>query len=79
MPSLDFYPNPSVDQFTVNLTAIPEQNKLQIVDIAGSVVFEKDNVMTTETIPCNSLNNGIYFIRLVSNDQILNKKLVINH
>ena len=79
MPSLDFYPNPSVDQFTINLTAIPEQNKLEIVDIAGSVVFEKDNVMTTETIPCNSLNNGIYFIRLVSNDQILNKKLVINH
>jgi hypothetical protein len=79
MPSLDFYPNPSTDQVTINLTAMNEQNKLQIVDITGNVVFEKDNVLSTETIPCNSLNNGIYFIRLISNDQLLNKKLVINH
>jgi hypothetical protein len=79
MPSLDFYPNPSVDQFTINLNAIPEQNMLQITDVTGKVVFEKNNVMTTETIPCNSLNNGIYFVRLISDDQILNKKLVINH
>jgi len=77
--SIDFYPNPSADQFTLNVSAFPEQNKLQIIDLTGNVVFEKDNVLTSETIPCTNLNNGIYFVRLQSNDQVLNKKLVINH
>ena len=79
LSNIEFYPNPSADQFTLNLSSIPEQNKLQITDLTGNVVFEKDNVLSTEIIPCNNLNNGIYIIHLISGDQIVNKKLVVNH
>jgi thiol:disulfide interchange protein len=79
LSAIELYPNPSADQFTLNLSSIPEENKLQITDLTGKVVFEKDNVLSTEIIPCNNLNNGIYIVHLSAGDQVVNKKLVVNH
>jgi len=79
LSTIELYPNPSADQFTLNLSSIPEENRLQITDLTGKVVFEKDNVQSSEIVPCNNLNNGIYIVHLIAGDQVVNKKLVVNH
>jgi type IX secretion system substrate protein len=79
LSAIELYPNPSADQFTLNLASLPEQNKLEITDLTGKIVYEKDNVLSTEIVPCSNLNNGIYIVRLLADDQIVNKKLVVNH
>lgn len=80
--TLTVYPNPVEGNnihFTVNLSeAQPAQ--LDIINSLGSRVLSYSipkALNQTIDIPANSLENGMYFVRLVGNDQTLVQRFVI--
>lgn len=80
LTTMELFPNPTIDnQLTMNLSSVSPKNKLQIADMTGNIVFEKDNVLSTEIIPSGNLNNGIYFVRLIADGQVINKKFIVSH
>ena len=78
LEGMSIYPNPATDQFSLSLPGNPVENKLVITDVKGTIVSERENVLSSETISCTNFENGIYFIQLTSGNEVVNKKLVVN-
>jgi len=69
------YPNPATDMISIDH---PENAQVTICAANGQVVFNTYNNNTTINFDCSALENGIYFVSIKSNDQISNKKFIIN-
>lgn len=70
------YPNPTSGVLSIN-SNMPN-SKISIVDVFGRIVFEKNINSTNEVVDLKFLN-GIYFYRIISDDQIVAQgKLVFN-
>jgi hypothetical protein len=56
---------------------------IQAVDITGSIVFDQVMVNThgnqLHQISVSDWNGGIYFLRIISGNKSLTRKLIINH
>ncbi len=76
--TMSMFPNPAANQISLNISGISAENKLIVTDMTGKIVFEKENLLPSETISCNDFNNGIYFVRLSSADSDINQKLIIS-
>ncbi len=72
------YPNPSKGAFTLftqnNVNGF-RNHEIRLVDIFGRVVFslKENNSTTEENINVSNLDNGIYFLEVVSNKEILGR------
>lgn len=83
--SLQVYPNPSSGNFMVALKITNAQfYQLIITDQLGRIVYQNDNQNLPQTeinqvIPLNlsNLNNGIYFVRLLTENSNLVEKIQI--
>ena len=68
------YPNPNNGSFTLayDLKQMPEAT-IQLIDISGKLVYTTriDNLNNLLKINTNDLNDGLYFIRLISNKTLL--------
>ncbi len=64
--ALVVYPNPADDFIQIKLN---EQSIVdaKIIDIKGSIVFFKKNIISDEKIDISELDKGIYFIKLNTN------------
>ncbi|WP_233269935.1 BNR-4 repeat-containing protein [Polaribacter sp. L3A8] len=76
LPSINVYPNPVKDQFTISLKGITNA-KIFISDMLGKIVYKtvtnKENVLVTE-----KLNSGIYIIRVISDhNKVYNHKIIV--
>lgn len=69
------YPNPVQDILYIdnNGTTI---DKVSITDTAGKIVYSESVNDTKLIIPVNQWNQGIYFVQIVSGDQVKNYKLI---
>ncbi len=61
------YPNPSNGEFTVELNNGINKT-IQITDVAGRVVLTTTSLNDKVNVNINSLTNGIYFVKIVSNN-----------
>ena len=77
--SINFYPNPAHDYITLVFSENLKTNTfIEIYDITGSVVFSTVvNPSTTTGFNVKHINNGVYFIKLKTNNSSLVKKLII--
>ena len=83
--SVSIYPNPAIDNFTVELIS-PEASKMTmtIFNLNGSVISTKDLQLTEGNNVINenisSLSSGIYFVNFYNsaNNETIVKKLVKN-
>lgn len=75
--SIDFtiYPNPSVNQFTINSNL--ELNEMEIFDILGKQVFYKENLLGTQNIINHQLNKGYYIVVAHFNQKTSYQKLIV--
>ena len=78
------YPNPFTSTSTIEFTAAVDGNVLvQVVDMKGAVFANLYNGNAVEhqvyrfTVDGSSMQDGIYFVRVISNDQVQNVKLVL--
>ena len=80
--NLAIYPNPSRDIFNVSFTSEEVQNlKVRIVNVIGEDLINEDlqQFIGEYTKQINLTNNakGIYFIEIETNNEIINKKLIL--
>jgi hypothetical protein len=77
------YPNPNNGNFIIELTKVENgtEYNFELVDITGRVrnsgiilSFEKSKEVTNSGLP-----NGIYFVRIYSNDKYFTKKIIIRN
>ncbi|RTY98297.1 T9SS type A sorting domain-containing protein, partial [Flavobacterium sp. RSP49] len=79
---LSLYPNPSSDFFSIqyNLEDVG-QVEVQIIDNAGRLVkkysSKKDSGVWTERYPTDNLVEGVYFVKIVSQNNSTTQKLLI--
>ncbi len=64
---LSVYPNPSNGEFTVELNNGINKT-IQVTDIAGRVVLTTTSLNDKVNVNINNLTNGIYFVKIVSNN-----------
>ena len=70
--SLSIYPNPATSFITIETNSVIENVK--IVDIAGKVLIQKDNV--TSSIDIKDLSEGVYFVKIQLDNKTIVRKLV---
>ncbi|HEX7414637.1 MAG TPA: T9SS type A sorting domain-containing protein, partial [Bacteroidia bacterium] len=69
------YPNPTSNQFIIEATTTNKLT-LYLYDVNGRLVLTK-SVSGKATIDVSSLNEGVYTVSIISNEGVVNKKLVI--
>ena len=74
--NVKIFPNPAKNRFIVNSDEII--NKITITDIHGKIVFSKNNLKTNNYYINLNQINGAYYIQIVTDKNIIIKKLIIN-
>lgn len=75
--TLDLYPNPTGDQLHIPIRDLRGQAMVQIVDAKGREVYTEQRVFqpnTEESISLEGLPDGLYFLRLQTESQLLHGK-----
>lgn len=76
------YPNPAADWLNIKLGSLKNaENDLtvQLIDIQGKIAFdEKITPNNLLSLNIQDINSGIYLIRIIGSDFILNSKVFIN-
>ena len=77
--SLIVYPNPSKGMFTLEWPGEVQFEKLELVDLLGKVVVKYDlsNVYAKYVVNASHLKEGIYFIRIVNELDVVTSKILI--
>lgn len=76
--TFEFFPNPAKESIKVSFDA-QSKASIQVVDALGKIVVNK-NVLSGSEIAVNHLNNGVYFVQLISDYGVVErKKLIIKH
>ncbi|MBA2611440.1 MAG: SBBP repeat-containing protein [Bacteroidetes bacterium] len=75
--NFSIYPNPSKEILNVTTTSFAANNlKIQLLNSLGQIILEEK--MTVQTIELNikSFANGLYFVKIVSDTDVITKKIV---
>ncbi|HEX7413989.1 MAG TPA: T9SS type A sorting domain-containing protein [Bacteroidia bacterium] len=71
---VNVYPNPSNGSFVIE--ANNTKQTMQVYDVNGKLVLSQ-TINGKTTVDASSLNEGVYNISLISNEGVVNKRLVI--
>lgn len=74
---LIIFPNPSTG--IINISGEKGGGIINVLNIIGVNVLTQKTEEQTAIVDCSSLKNGIYFIQVVNDGHVLNKKMVIEH
>jgi hypothetical protein len=75
--TISIYPNPNQGIF--NLETNIDNYILNIYNMLGELVYVESNINSTKKLfDLSSLNNGVFFVKIVSENKSLTEKLVIN-
>ncbi len=72
---VNIYPNPSTGNFIIE-TNSPEKQTLHIYDINGKLVLTQ-SVNGRTNVDASSLTEGVYNISIISNEGVVNRRLII--
>ena len=77
MGNLEIFPNPTSGMFTAMSNF---DGRVDVIDVTGQLVHEGVNVKANSTVELelNNVSSGIYFVRLINNDAVVTKRLVLN-
>jgi hypothetical protein len=74
--SLNAYPNPANDNFTIN-TDFTKNYELKIYDNQGKIVMVQEMIGTVQNIDVSVLEQGVYILEISEGNQVVRKKLQI--
>ena len=80
--NFDVYPNPSSDIFNISFVSEEVQDlKIRVVNMLGEVVSSEDLERFvgeyTKQINLEENTKGVYFLEIVTNQGVVNKKIVL--
>jgi len=71
-------PNPSAGIFTIYSSKL-NLDKIEVYDITGKIINSKTNLNSTNTtLDLTNVSTGIYFVKIVSNNQSTVKRIIKN-
>lgn len=76
--SLKIYPNPAKDKLTLDIENVSKEMILQVTNMLGQVVLQKDDLSEKTILDVSTLPKGIYCLSLVQGKMIQSSKLVID-
>jgi hypothetical protein len=69
------FPNPAEDQLFIEM---PESMKeVQLLDMTGRVVYENEDIPNKLTIPVRGYSKGIYLLKVLVEDDLITRKVLI--
>jgi hypothetical protein len=73
------YPNPSFDELSISLPSAMFLNNITIFNQIGEAVYSNEINRSTDLITINpELSEGVYFLRINSNDNSTFRKVIIS-
>lgn len=75
--NFSIYPNPASSN--VVISGLNGDCRIELVNILGEVILEVKTSSTQETLSVASLPTGTYFVRVISANNQVTKKLVVRH
>ena len=77
--NISVFPNPSNEDVNINFYVEPDKaSNLMIYDLNGKLIHKVTELSKNNTINTSQWSKGIYTIQVNSNNQSINKKLIIN-
>ncbi len=73
--SLQLFPNPVSSRVFIEVNS--EMDKIQLFNLSGQVVLEQNTSGNNTELNISEFEPGIYFIKVLSHDSIITRKLVI--
>ncbi len=74
---IDVYPNPAMDQITLQFKSEVQSGEITILNVLGEVITSQEvNNKTNITMDVSGLYGGLYIIRIKSNDQLYTQKII---
>ncbi|MCH3923627.1 MAG: choice-of-anchor J domain-containing protein [Bacteroidales bacterium] len=77
--NISIYPNPTTNDATLEVKGLKEKANVVMIDVQGRVVSSQVMALgqTTLTIKRNNLASGVYYIRVITDNQTRTEKLII--
>ncbi|MBK8367396.1 MAG: T9SS type A sorting domain-containing protein [Bacteroidetes bacterium] len=73
------YPNPSTGTlYIVNSSSVKEESQIQVINSIGQTVLEETITSNYKNVDLSKLNNGVYFVKIVSDKQSVIKRVVLS-
>jgi hypothetical protein len=72
----NLFPNPA--KTAIQITSNPGKKKMQIIDMTGKIVYEKETQEVDSSIDVSTLPKGIYIFMMIQNDVKYSERLVID-
>ncbi len=69
------YPNPTNGKVNIDVSENFVQ-QITVVDLAGRVIVTKTAILQNSTIDLSGLKNGIYVVRVQTNNEVLTTKII---
>lgn len=73
---IKIFPNPAAHVINVKMNRI-NTAILKLFDVKGNLILQKEIIASETVIDTDELKNGIYFISIISGNEILNKKIIV--
>ncbi|TVZ55206.1 putative secreted protein (Por secretion system target) [Lutibacter sp. Hel_I_33_5] len=77
LSSVTTYPNPSNGIFEVRLSKAEDNTRLLLFDLTGKLILHKTISTKKASMGSNNLPSGVYILKVIYNDSISTKKLII--
>jgi uncharacterized repeat protein (TIGR01451 family) len=73
------YPNPSMGVlYIVNSSSVKEASQIQVINSIGQTVLEETIINNYKNVDLSKLNNGVYFVKIVSDKQSTIKRVLLS-
>ena len=74
--TVNCYPNPVSEALTITFNG--QAKEIFVYDLIGNIVYKTNNISSTTTINTEKLNDGVYFIKIIFNDNTtITKKISV--
>jgi hypothetical protein len=78
------FPNPASEKITVSYSSLEGSLvSIEIIDMIGNSVYSASELiekgLVSREFPLQSLNNGIYFLKMTEGDNTIVKKFIVKH
>jgi hypothetical protein len=77
--SFRLYPNPAADRLTLELSSVTAETSLQLLDIMGRCLKHQDLLPGTTQLVTADLPDGMYMIRIASEENAVSEIITIRH
>ncbi len=72
--NINIYPNPAKEKLTISNIY---NSDITITSISGQTIFNKENCNNIETIDVTQFNKGVYLLKIINEQFIISKKIII--